>query len=157
MTECIIPGPFGAILIRSNQQGVNAIQLLSEEAALIAPTTALQHEAARQLTCYFDGSLQRFRLPLALIGTAFQQAVWQALQQIPFGETRSYQQIANAIGNPKAVRAVGMANSRNPVAIVIPCHRVIGANGQLTGYAGGLEKKAWLLQHEQQQPSQTRC
>lgn len=156
MTECIIQGPFGAISIRTNQQGVSAIDFLKEEAALIAPASALHNEAARQLTRYFDGSLQSFSLPLSPAGTAFQQAVWQALQQIPFGETRSYQQIANAIGNPKAVRAVGTANSRNPVAIVIPCHRVIGANGNLTGYAGGLEKKAWLLQHEQQ-PGQTRC
>ncbi|MCC5825454.1 methylated-DNA--[protein]-cysteine S-methyltransferase [Alkalimonas sp.] len=156
MTQCIIPGPVGAISISTNPQGISAIRFLTTETALIAPTSALLEEAAEQLESYFHGSLQTFSLPLAPAGTAFQQQVWQALKTIPFGETCSYQQIAHAIGNPKAVRAVGMANSRNPVAIVIPCHRVIGANGQLTGYAGGLDKKAWLLQHEQQ-PGQTRC
>ncbi|SEA61794.1 methylated-DNA--[protein]-cysteine S-methyltransferase [Alkalimonas amylolytica] len=156
MTECIIPSPFGSILICANSQGITAIRLLSSEVALASPTSALLKEAAKQLENYFLGALQHFSIPLAPAGTAFQQQVWQALRQIPFGATCSYQQIANAIGNPKAVRAVGMANSRNPVAIVIPCHRVIGANGQLTGYAGGLDKKAWLLQHEQQ-PGQTRC
>lgn len=156
MTECIIQGPCGAVSIQATPTGICAVRLLQSDTALKAPTTALLNAAAKQLEGYFSGTLQAFTLPLVPAGTAFQQQVWQALQQIPFGETRSYQQIANAIGNPKAVRAVGMANSRNPVAIMIPCHRVIGANGQLTGYAGGLDKKAWLLQHEQQ-PGQTRC
>ena len=156
MTECMIPGPFGAISIKASPQGISAIRFLTDATRLEPPSSALLLEAAKQLERYFAGSLQTFTLPLAPVGTAFQQAVWQALQQVPYGATRSYQQIAHAIGNPKAVRAVGMANSRNPIAIVIPCHRVIGANGKLTGYAGGLDKKAWLLQHEQQ-PGQTRC
>lgn len=108
-------------------------------------------EAARQLQEYFAGKRTVFDLPLAPSGTAFQRSVWDALCEIPFGETRSYRKIAEAIGNPKACRAVGMANNRNPISIVIPCHRVIGANGDLVGYGGGLDKKAWLLQLEKVQ------
>ena len=99
---------------------------------------------------YFAGRLQRFTLPLAARGTAFQQAVWLALCDIPYGETVSYLEIAEAIGNPKAVRAVGAANGRNPLSIIVPCHRVIGSSGALTGYAGGIPIKRWLLALEQQ-------
>lgn len=102
----------------------------------------------RQLEEYFAGVRQCFSLPLAPKGTTFQQKVWAALREIPYGETRSYGEIARAIGSPKAARAVGMANHCNPLAILIPCHRVIGANGFLTGYAPGLEKKEWLLERE---------
>lgn len=120
----------------------------SEQPSGVLQETALLKEAARQLAEYIDGQRQVFTLPLAPVGTVFQQQVWQALRTIPYGETRSYKEIAIAIGNPKAVRAVGMANNRNPIAICIPCHRVIGANGSLVGYAGGLELKAALLQRE---------
>lgn len=99
---------------------------------------------------YFAGRLQRFTLPLAPRGTAFQQAVWQALCDIPYGETVSYLQIAEAIGNPRAVRAVGAANGRNPLSIIVPCHRVIGRSGELTGYGGGIPIKRWLLALEQE-------
>jgi methylated-DNA-[protein]-cysteine S-methyltransferase len=102
----------------------------------------------QQLTGYFQGQRQVFDLPLAFIGTPFQKQVWQALLTIPFGETRSYQQIAAQIGNVKAVRAVGAANGRNPISIIAPCHRVVGANGKLVGFAGGLENKAILLKLE---------
>ncbi|QKJ86425.1 Methylated-DNA--protein-cysteine methyltransferase [Paramixta manurensis] len=102
-------------------------------------------EAERQLGEYFSGQRQCFSLPLAFEGTAFQQKVWQALVSIPFGETRSYAQIAQQIGHPKAMRAVGAANGKNPISIIAPCHRVIGANGKLTGFAGGLDNKALLL------------
>ncbi|UTW08291.1 methylated-DNA--[protein]-cysteine S-methyltransferase [Pseudomonas benzenivorans] len=102
----------------------------------------------RQLDDYFAGRRRRFELPLAPRGTAFQLAVWQALQQIPFGQTRCYSGLAEAIGRPRAVRAVGAANGANPIAIIIPCHRVIGRDGSLTGYAGGLARKALLLQLE---------
>jgi len=102
-------------------------------------------ETERQLREYFGGQRSRFDLPLDPRGTAFQRKVWGALLTIPFGETRSYQQIAIQVGNPKAVRAVGAANGRNPLSIVAPCHRVIGSNGKLTGFAGGLETKAYLL------------
>ncbi len=102
-------------------------------------------EACKQLTEYFEGSRKIFDVPLAAKGTDFQKQVWQALTQIPFGETWSYQDLANAIGNPKAVRAVGLANGKNPISVIVPCHRVIGKSGKLTGYAGGLERKKALL------------
>jgi methylated-DNA-[protein]-cysteine S-methyltransferase len=101
-----------------------------------------------QLNEYLAGKRTRFTVPVVMTGTPFQRSVWQALLTIPFGETRTYQQLANAMGAPRAVRAVGAANGRNPISILVPCHRVIGANGKLTGYAGGLERKAALLQLE---------
>ena len=110
--------------------------------------TPLIKKAAAQLAEYFDGKRKKFDLPLVLHGTDFQIEVWKALQNIPFGETRSYGEVAAIIGNPKASRAVGMANNRNPIAIIIPCHRVIGHDGSLTGYAGGLELKRQLLELE---------
>lgn len=110
--------------------------------------TPLIVTAYQQLTEYFAGQRQSFQLPLMPNGTAFQMKVWQALQMIPYGETRSYLQIAETIGNPKACRAVGMANHHNPIGIIIPCHRVIGANGALVGYAGGLNLKKCLLDLE---------
>ena len=110
--------------------------------------TDLLAEAQNQLRDYFAGRRQTFDLQLAPRGTEFQCQVWQQLQRIPFGEVCSYGQIAKAIGRPKAVRAVGAANGRNPIPIIIPCHRVIGANGQLTGFSGGLSAKAYLLKHE---------
>ncbi|MCP1469816.1 methylated-DNA-[protein]-cysteine S-methyltransferase [Sphingobium sp. OAS761] len=103
---------------------------------------------AHQLARYFAGTLRQFDLPLDPRGTAFQRSVWQALRDIPFGETRSYGQIARQIGRPTASRAVGAANGRNPLSIVAPCHRVVGADGALTGFAGGLAAKQWLIEHE---------
>jgi methylated-DNA-[protein]-cysteine S-methyltransferase len=105
-------------------------------------------EARRQLDEYFAGRRWNFTLPLAADGTDFQRRVWTALREIPVGTTITYGELARRIGQPAAVRAVGLANGRNPLSIVVPCHRVIGANGKLTGYGGGLAAKAWLLQHE---------
>jgi methylated-DNA-[protein]-cysteine S-methyltransferase len=105
-------------------------------------------EAVRQLNEYFAGSRREFDLPLRFVGTAFQQTVWRALMDIPYGMTVSYGEQATRIGNPKASRAVGLANGRNPLPIVVPCHRVIGADGSLTGFGGGLPRKRWLLAHE---------
>lgn len=102
-------------------------------------------ETARQLDEYFAGRRTHFDITLDVIGTPFQRAVWSALASIPFGESRSYAQLAQQLGNPKAVRAVGSANGRNPVSIIVPCHRVIGASGDMTGYAGGVERKRFLL------------
>jgi methylated-DNA-[protein]-cysteine S-methyltransferase len=113
-----------------------------------APKTPLIIQAALQLQEYFNGKRKEFQLPLAPEGTAFQQAVWKALLDIPYGQTRSYGQIAQNIGNPRASRAVGMANHNNPIGIIIPCHRVIGANGDLVGYAGGMDIKMQLLDLE---------
>jgi len=110
--------------------------------------TPLIKKAAAQLAEYFARRRAEFDLPLAPAGTEFQRSVWQALETIPFGETRSYGDIAVQIGNPKACRAVGMANNRNPIAIIIPCHRVIGRDGSLTGYGGGLDVKQYLLDLE---------
>jgi methylated-DNA-[protein]-cysteine S-methyltransferase len=102
----------------------------------------------QQLEEYFTGTRTEFDIPLELRGSAFQVAVWKALQTIPYGETTSYGHIARAVGRPEAVRAVGAANGRNPISIIVPCHRVVGADGSLTGYGWGVARKAWLLQHE---------
>ena len=110
--------------------------------------TSLIKKAALQLSEYFENKRKHFDLPLSLRGTDFQRSVWKALQTIPWGETRSYKDIAQLIKNPKACRAVGMANNKNPVAIIVPCHRVIGQDGSLVGYAEGLEKKQYLLELE---------
>ena len=112
---------------------------------------ALLHETSRQLRDYFAGGLREFQLPLAPVGTAFQQRVWRELLNVKYGETRSYGDIARLIGAPAAVRAVGTANGRNPIPIVIPCHRIIGANGKLTGFGGGLPLKKFLLNLERSQ------
>ncbi|GAB5470544.1 MAG: methylated-DNA--[protein]-cysteine S-methyltransferase [Rhodospirillales bacterium] len=110
-------------------------------------------EAKAQLAAYFAGRRQHFELPLTLTGTAFQKRVWQVLQTIPLGETRSYGWLAKTIGAPKASRAVGAANGANPLPIVVPCHRVVGAKGALTGFGGGIETKSFLLEHEKGQLS----
>ena len=106
--------------------------------------------AARQLKEYFAGKRREFDLPLRMQGTEFQQRVWRELTKIPFGETRSYGQLAKRLNNPNGSRAVGLANGRNPIAVIVPCHRVIGADGSLTGFGGGLDRKEWLLTHEGQ-------
>ena len=110
--------------------------------------TELIIECKNQLEEYFAGKRKNFYLPLAPKGTEFQQKVWKALTEIPYGKTRTYGEIAAVIGNPKAARAVGMANNKNPIGIIVPCHRVVGANGKLVGYAGGMEKKEFLLELE---------
>ena len=117
-------------------------------AGLKKAETPLIQKAAAQVKEYFAGKRKQFKLPLLMRGTEFQMAVWQALQEIPYGETRSYKDIAARIGRPKAVRAVGMANNRNPISIIVPCHRVIGHDGSLTGYGGGLPLKQHLLELE---------
>lgn len=142
-----IDSPLGTVKISANPTGITEVAFVSQSGN--AAPSMLTKQAAAQLTAYFSGHLAQFSLPLAASGTAFQQQVWQALVKVPFASTCSYADIARHLANPKAVRAVGAANGRNPIAIIVPCHRVIGANGTLTGYAGGLEKKAWLLKHEQ--------
>lgn len=117
--------------------------------------TPLLERAAKQLGEYFEKKRERFELPLDPRGTDFQRAVWKALREIPFGETVSYAHVAKKIGRPSAQRAVGAANGSNPIALIIPCHRVIGANGSLTGYGGGLPRKRWLLAHEMRQQRMT--
>jgi methylated-DNA-[protein]-cysteine S-methyltransferase len=109
---------------------------------------ALVEEAIRQLAAYFAHGRRDFDLPLAMDGTPFQRQVWQGLLTVPYGKTASYMDIANTLGNPKAIRAVGAANGQNPISIIVPCHRIIGSNGKLIGYGGGLWRKEWLLRHE---------
>ncbi len=105
-------------------------------------------QAVKEIEEYFSGERQEFKVPLDLQGTAFQRAVWRELLQIPYGSTASYGDIARTIGNPKAVRAVGGANHRNPISLIVPCHRVIGSDGSMTGYGSGIWRKEWLLKHE---------
>lgn len=147
MYQVQVSSPLGPIVVRSDGQSITAIEFGAATLNASAKCEVLT-QAVTQLESYFSGHLKQFDLPLRPQGTKFQRQVWQALQAVPHGHTASYAAIAQAIDNPKGVRAVGMANSKNPIAIVVPCHRIIGANGSLTGYAGGLEKKAWLLQHE---------
>lgn len=136
--------PFGALTLTEENERVAGVTFGAREGANQRETPLLR-EAVRQLALYFEGRLKRFDLPLALKGTPFQRDVWQAIFDIPYGETRSYGEIARAVGRESARRAVGMASHRNPVPIIVPCHRVIGANGSLTGYGGGLEVKRSLL------------
>lgn len=146
----ILPTRCGNLLVAINEYGLVHVDFVAGLRVLPDMSGCLQDPAAlapflAEFDAYFAGRLQRFSLPLAARGTAFQQAVWQALCDIPYGETRSYSDIARTIGKPDAVRAVGAANGRNPLSIIVPCHRVIGQNGSLTGYAGGLEIKKTLL------------
>ena len=139
----------GLLQIVEDDSAITQIRLADNSFSREAEETPLLLEAKRQLTEYFSGKRKNFDLPLAPKGTPFQQKVWTALQTIPYGETRSYQQIAEQIGSPKACRAVGLANNKNPIILAIPCHRVIGADGQLVGYAGGIWIKEKLLALEQ--------
>jgi len=153
----VLPSPVGSLTLVASDQGLAAILWENDDPKRIR-LHSLQHdethpillETERQLNAYFTGKLERFSVALDFAGTEFQKKVWAALLTIPFGETRTYAQIAEQIGNPKAVRAVGAANGRNPISIIAPCHRVIGTNGKLTGFAGGLETKSFLLGIESQ-------
>lgn len=144
--QCIIPSPVGPLLIREEDGFITEVNFTDEQ--LSTPETELCRRCACQLADYFDHRLTGFDLPLRPEGTPFQRDVWQALTAIPYGEVRSYGDIARAIGRPNACRAVGGANHRNPICIIIPCHRVIGADHTLTGYGGGLDKKTFLLDLE---------
>ena len=152
MPTYICPSPVGPLTLEEENGALTAVRfnpdLPRDAAPLALPATPLLRQAAEELREYFAGERREFTVPLAPKGTPFQQRVWAALQTIPYGETRSYKEIAAAVGNEKACRAVGMANNRNPLPIFIPCHRVVGANGKLVGYAGGLEVKSYLLELE---------
>ncbi|ANF84981.1 cysteine methyltransferase [Pseudomonas antarctica] len=148
----LMPSPVGQLTLVARDGKLNAILWEKERANRVrlgelreANDSSVLLAAEQQLKEYFAGTRHQFELELDFTGTEFQKQVWQALLTIPFGETRSYSQIAQQIGNPKAVRAVGAANGRNPISIIAPCHRVIGASGGLTGFAGGLEAKQYLL------------
>ena len=113
-----------------------------------ASSNGLVENVVRQLKEYFEGDRREFDAPIDPQGTAFQKTVWRRLLEVPYGQTASYRDIARAVGNPKAVRAVGGANGRNPIAIIVPCHRIIGSDGSMTGYGSGIWRKEWLLEHE---------
>jgi O-6-methylguanine DNA methyltransferase len=130
--------------ISADEEGITSIRFVSESTAEASPSDLTQ-ACCEQLEAYFEGRLTTFSVPLNPSGTAFQQQVWRQLQTIPYGHTISYGDIADGIGKPTASRAVGMANGKNPLTIIVPCHRVIGSNGKLTGYAGGLTRKQFLL------------
>lgn len=144
--------PIGELVLIADQHGLRGIRL--PEGGCRSADQSLPRDPQRlrpfvvQLQAYFAGELREFDLPLSPSGTDFQQEVWLALRRIPYGETTSYSALAEHIGRPRAVRAVGAANGANPLPIVVPCHRVIGRDGSLTGFAGGLACKAWLLNHE---------
>jgi methylated-DNA-[protein]-cysteine S-methyltransferase len=139
----------GAALTHIHFEGAGSARLADSGSRRVAADAArVLAETRAQLEAYFAGRLERFDLPLGARGTPFQTRVWSALRDIPFGETISYAELARRIGEPAAVRAVGHANGRNPIPLVVPCHRVIGADGSLTGFSGGIERKRWLLELE---------
>ena len=144
--------PFGTVHLYATEQHLKALLFKPwakiEKSVLTQQSNAVFEQTKSQLNEYFEGTRQTFSIPLELQGTDFQKQVWQTLITIPFGTTWNYGQLAVAIGNKNASRAVGAANGKNPISIIVPCHRVIGANGTLTGYAGGLKAKEWLLKHE---------
>lgn len=150
----IVDTPIGNLTLVAEAGGLSAIRfgaIIEENSVQSDPALSDTLDcAARQLEEYFSGARRVFSVPLQIKGTPFQQMVWQALMEIDYGETACYAEIACRIDKPLACRAVGMANNRNPLPIIIPCHRVIGKNGALTGYAGGLEMKTWLLELEKQ-------
>jgi methylated-DNA-[protein]-cysteine S-methyltransferase len=151
--EGIIASPWGPICLGGIDEGLTHVHFQHDAHPLDAQASGRTppgyfDQAIQQLREYFEGTRRTFNLPLAPPGTAFQQRVWQALQHIPYGHTITYQDLAVRLGQPTASRAVGSANGRNPIAIIVPCHRVIGRDGRLRGYAGGLHIKQQLLQHE---------
>jgi methylated-DNA-[protein]-cysteine S-methyltransferase len=149
LSAMILATPLGSLQLVARDGRLERIAFPGTHAErLPADDTPTLQRAAKQLQEYFAGQRRVFDLPLAAAGTAFQEAVWAALAAIPFGETRSYAELARALDRPRAVRAVGAANGRNPLPVVVPCHRVIGADGSLTGYAGGVGRKRWLLELE---------
>lgn len=140
--------PVGALTIIGDAQAINELTFREGIAVTHDPLPDTFRRCIEELEAYFAGSLQQFTFPMAQAGTVFQQTVWQQLTMIPYGQTISYLQLAKRINNPKSIRAVGTTNGRNRIAIVVPCHRVIGSDGSLTGYAGGIWRKKWLLEHE---------
>ncbi len=156
-----LPTPIGPLTLVASARGLRAVLWSPDDASRVRgivvdadPAASeewsrrILNQAADELTEYFEGTRQTFEVPLDPVGTAFQQQAWAALRTIPYGETVSYGEQAARLGDRRKARAVGAANGRNPISIIVPCHRVVGANGSLTGFAGGLDVKAWLLDHE---------
>ena len=148
-----VESPIETLRLRSNGRALVSLAMLDDPREPLGDGNergedALLSRARTELAAYFAGTLREFTVPLEPTGTPFQLRVWEALRAIPFGVTRSYREVATRIGQPTATRAVGLANGRNPIAVIVPCHRVIGADGSLTGYGGGLARKRTLLDHE---------
>ena len=148
MEEAFVHTPLGTAVIKGDSEGLKSITVLDQDLAATTVIPEVLEEAVTQLNEYFNGKRNQFTLKLNPEGTPFQQKVWLALQEIPYGKTVSYLELSRRLGDTKAIRAVAAANGKNPLWIVVPCHRVIGSNGDLVGYAGGLPRKKWLLQHE---------
>ncbi len=148
METASIQTPLGISKIEGDEDGLSAISILNSDEALTEVIPEVLEDAVYQLKEYFEGKRKVFSLTLNPEGTEFQKKVWEALLNIPFGKTISYHELSKLLGDTKAIRAVAAANGKNPLWIVVPCHRVIGSDGSLTGYAGGLHRKKWLLEHE---------
>lgn len=148
MEKAWLQTPLGLLKIEGNDDGLTAVVFSDEVQQTTTQIPLKLRDAVGQLQEYFDSKRHSFDLPLNPKGSDFQKRVWQHLQSIPYGKTKSYQSIANELGDPKVIRAAASANGKNPIAVIIPCHRVIGSDGSLTGYAGGLHRKKWLLEHE---------
>lgn len=148
METAYLKTPIGTLKIEGFENALVSVLFIDSDENISKVIPSNLKNAVAQLQEYFEGKRTDFTLNLNPEGTVFQKKVWQQLQGIPFGKTLSYQQIANQLGDPKVIRAAASANGRNPIAIIIPCHRVIGSDGSLTGYAGGLHRKKWLLEHE---------
>jgi|SRR5690554_4084877 len=148
MEKAFLQTPLGIAEIKGDEQGLVAVSVLNETLEISREIPASLNNAVQQLQEYFAGERKEFQLKLNPQGTPFQKKVWQSLLEIPFGKTISYLEHSRKLGDEKAIRAVASANGKNPLWIVVPCHRVIGSDGTLTGYAGGLWRKKWLLEHE---------
>lgn len=152
MFRSTMPSPIGELMLLADETGLTGLHMEYRRHPPADRDWRTDEsrfaEAKAQLSAFFAGELRQFVLPLAAVGTPFQRRVWDALMQIPYGETISYGELARRLGDVKASRAVGLANGKNPISIIVPCHRVIGASGDLTGYGGGIERKRWLLDHE---------
>lgn len=140
--------PIGILQINATEENITQVLFVASKTTHHSRITPILKQCEQQLDEYFGQERQEFELPIRPVGTPFQLSVWEELKKVPYGSTCSYQEIAKRIRNPRAVRAVGSANGKNPIAIIIPCHRIIGAHGQLVGYGGGLWRKEWLLRHE---------
>ena len=148
MKTCIIKSPLGFTKISGDVNGITSVSILNSEEKITYIIPIELEDCVSQLSEYFEGTRQQFHLKLNPEGTHFQKQVWKLLEQIPYGKTISYLELSKQLGDVKAIRAVANANGKNPLWIIIPCHRVIGSDGSLTGYAGGLQRKQWLLEHE---------
>jgi len=148
MKTCIIKSPLGFTKILGNEDGITSVTVLNSEEKVTDIIPIELEDCVIQLNQYFEGTRKAFNIKLNPTGTDFQKRVWKQLDQIPFGKTISYLELSKELGDVKAIRAVANANGKNPLWIIIPCHRVIGSDGSLTGYAVGLHRKQWLLEHE---------